>query len=205
MALLFKKEEPHFKLGIWKIEEEADFFEQQITFRSKAVHVGRQLQQLTTRFLLVHLQDDFPIEEIETNQNGKPYLPGQELQFNISHSSELGAAILSESNLVGIDVERINARIVKVKHKYLASAELEAVNGSKDDEQLSYLTKYWAIKEAVYKWWGKGGVDFANDICILPTSLEAEQVEVRFGKKLEIDLVVSCFQLEEHWVAYVVN
>lgn len=205
MALLFKKEEPHFKLGIWKIEEGIDFFENQIPYRSASVHEGRQLQQLATRYLLAHLHDDFPVASIQVIQNGKPFVPNNDLQFNLSHTSELAVAILSKTHHVGIDAERINQRVVKVKHKFLGTAELEGLTGNEEAVYLSYLTKYWAIKEAVYKWWGKGAVDFANDIRIQKNSLLAEQVVVNFGKEHPMDLAVHCFQLEEHWLAYVVK
>jgi phosphopantetheinyl transferase len=205
MALLLKKEEPEFKLGIWKIEEQMNFFADQIPFQSTASHASRQIQQLATRFLLHVLYKDFPYAAIEINEAGKPSIQDNQLQFNLSHTQSLAAAILSNTKSVGIDAEKINSRVLKIQHKFIN--EVEAVNlvGKTESEQISILTKYWTIKEAVYKWWGKGSVDFANDICILSNLHEEEVVKVNFGKEDRILLEVNSFQLDDHWISYVVK
>jgi subtilase family serine protease len=60
------------------------------------------------------------------------------------------------------------------------------------------------LKEAVYKWWGRGGIDFANDILIEPSNLTLENTTVQFAQTGEI-LNVSSVQLEQHWITYLVK
>jgi phosphopantetheinyl transferase len=205
MALLLKKEEPKFKLGIWKIEEQMSFFADQIPFQSTALHASRQTQQLATRYLLSVLKEDFPFAEIQINQAGKPFIADNKLQFNLSHTHSLAVAILSDTKPVGVDAEKINSRVLKIQHKFINEVEAANVVARTEAEQISILTKYWTIKEAVYKWWGKGSVDFANDICIQSNAHGEEVVKVNFKKEDGIALEVNCFQLDEHWITYVVQ
>jgi phosphopantetheinyl transferase len=205
MALLLIKEEPKFKLGIWKIEEQMSFFADQIPFQSSASHESRQIQQQATRYLLNILHENFPFAAIEINEAGKPLIKDSQFEFNLSHTHTLAVAILSEYQKVGVDAEKINSRVLKIQHKFINEVEASNLVGKTEAEQISILTKYWTIKEAVYKWWGKGSVDFANDICILSKSHEEEVVNVNFKKENGIALAVNCFQLEEHWIAYVVQ
>jgi phosphopantetheinyl transferase len=205
MALLLIKEEPEFKLGVWKIEEQMSFFADQIPFQSGATHSSRQIQQFATRYLLNILHKDFPFSAIEMNESGKPSIQNNLLQFNLSHTHNLAAAILSNTKSVGIDAEKINSRVLKIQHKFINEVEAISLEGKEENEKISILTKYWTIKEAVYKWWGNGNVDFAKDICIQSNVQEEGVVKVNFEKQNGIALEVNCFQLDEHWITYVVQ
>lgn len=193
-----------FKLAVWKIEEQASFFEEAIHYEPQAVHAGRRLQQLATRFLLKQLNKDFPIETIVTNESGKPFLPTQDLQFNLTHTTDLAAAIISDLKGVGIDAEKIDQRVLKIEHKFLNIEERESLKALTEIEKISRLTLYWTIKEAVYKWWGRGGIDFANDILIESSNLASENTVVRFAQTGEV-LNLSSFQLHQHWITYLVK
>lgn len=205
MALLLLKEEPEFKLGVWKIEEQMDFFAGPITFQSSSSHASRQIQQLATRYLLNLLHQDFPFSDIEIDEGGKPFIQDSQLNFNLSHTLSLAVVILSHTQSVGIDAEKINSRVLKIQQKFINEVEAANLVGKTEAEQISMLTKYWTIKEAVYKWWGKGSVDFANEICIQSNTNEEEVVKVNFKKENGIALEVNCFQLDDHWISYVVK
>jgi len=204
MGLLMLNETNAFKLAVWKIEEQASFFEETIHYVPQAVHAGRRLQQLATRFLLKQLNKDFPIETIVTNESGKPFLPTQDLQFNLTHTTDLAAVIISDLNGVGIDAEKIDQRVLKIEHKFLNIEERESLKALTEIEKISRLTLYWTIKEAVYKWWGRGGIDFANDILIESSNLALENTVVRFAQTGEV-LKVTSFQLQQHWITYLVK
>ncbi|MFN5375049.1 MAG: 4'-phosphopantetheinyl transferase family protein [Chitinophagaceae bacterium] len=204
MGLLMLNETTAFKLAVWKIEEQASFFEDAIAYAPQSVHPGRRLQQLATRFLLKQLNHDFPIDTIVINESGKPFLPGQELQFNLTHTTDLAAAIISDLKAVGIDAEKIDQRVLKIEHKFLNSEERKSLTSLTEIEKISRLTLYWTIKEAVYKWWGRGAIDFANDILIEPSNLTLENTTVRFAQTGEI-LNVSSVQLDQHWITYLVK
>jgi phosphopantetheinyl transferase len=66
---------------------------------------------------------------------------------------------------VGIDIEKIRDRVVRVKDRFLCQDELESLD---PDSNLEQLHIYWGGKEALYKLSGQPGVDFRNDIHIHP-------------------------------------
>ena len=52
------------KLAIWKIEEEAYFFLEQVPLQREITHPHKRLQHLAGRYLLRFLFPDFPFDEI---------------------------------------------------------------------------------------------------------------------------------------------
>lgn len=112
--------------------------------------------------------------DILYDQYGKPYLADFSYHISISHTSRWAAIVLHATKQVGIDIELIAARVAKVRTKFLSAAENQGVL----PHDYATLTTYWCAKEAVYKWYGKKGVDFANHLKIqalpllpiLPTS-----------------------------------
>ena len=201
--MLMQKATATFSLGVWKIEEEADFFTASIDYHSAATHPARKLQQLATRFLLLQLEPKLPLQEIVVGEAGKPMMLNNDFEFNLSHTPQMAAAIVGKTTPVGIDLEKISDRVLRIQNKFLHPNELRSVEGLVMESQISILTRYWTIKEAVYKWWGKGGVDFANDIVVENESDEFSLI--RFHKEDGILLRVNCLQIDDHWLAYVVQ
>lgn len=205
MGLLLRKEHAGFTLGVWHIEEELSFFTERISYRSMASHSGKQAQQLATRYLLRELDANFPLDEIQIDLGGKPVLPNHQLKFNVSHTSRFAAAIISKDYSVGIDAEKIDERVLKIQHKFLHKDEQVFTDQLMGFQKVELLTKYWTIKEAVFKWWGKGGVDFSNDIKIISNQLDLGKITVQFNKEGGIELSVNAILLEDHWVSFVVK
>ena len=150
------------KLGVWKIEESEDFFLRSLPLQRSITHPHKRLQHLAGRYLLPFLFPDFPHEEIEIADTKKPFLPDEQYHFSISHCGDYAAAIVSSTERVGIDIEMITPRVDKIKHKFLHADELAFVNNQPVDQQISLLTLLWSAKEAMFKWWGSGDVDFSE-------------------------------------------
>ena len=150
------------KLGVWKIEESEDFFLRSVPLQRSIKHPHKRLQHLAGRYLLPFLFPDFPHEEIEIADTKKPFLPDEQYHFSISHCGDYAAAIVSSTERVGIDIEMITPRVDKIKHKFLHADELAFVNNQPVDQQISLLTLLWSAKEAMFKWWGSGDVDFSE-------------------------------------------
>lgn len=190
-------------VGIWKIEEGESFFEGNIDFQPKATNSSKRVQQYASRMILEKLSPGFPLIQIAVKNGGKPHLIGSPVQFNISHTNEYAAAIMSNGKEVGIDIEKIDARICRVMKKFLNANELQSVALLEETEKVSLLTLYWSIKETVYKWWGQGSVDFADHIHILSTHLSNEgTMDVIFIRDTTTLLKVSCKEIEGHWLTY---
>ncbi len=150
------------KLGVWKIEETESFFLQAVPLQRNITHSHKRLQHLAGRYLLPYLFPDFPNDEIEIADTRKPFLPGEKYHFSISHCGDYAAVIVSSNERVGIDIEMITARVERIKYKFLNADELTFVHGYEMHLQIPLLTLLWSAKEAMFKWWGSGDVDFSE-------------------------------------------
>ena len=181
MPLVLSKQNAEISLGLWEITEEPLFFEKAIPYRAVASNPGQQLQQLASRMLLNTLQPSFPFDEIQLNPAGKPFLP-EGIQFSISHTRGFAAGIISPEVPVGIDIEFISPRVIKVEKKFLNLHEYALLDPLSVQDRIVFSSLFWSIKEAVYKCWGNGGVDFAEQIKIQSFSLHDQGIAaVQFG------------------------
>lgn len=171
------------KAAIWKIEEPEDFFLAKVPLQREITHPHKRLQHLAGRYLLPFLFNDFPYNEIEIADTRKPFLPNEQYHFSISHCNNYAAAIVSTNWRVGADVELITPRLEKIKHKFLHPDELSFVDAQLPGQQLQLLSLMWSGKEAIYKWYGDGAVNFSEMLRTFPFQLMQEgQIESVFMK-----------------------
>ena len=214
------------KIGVWHIAEAEDFFLQQVPLQRTITHWHKRLQHLAGRLLLKELYPEFPLEEILIADTKKPFVENKAWHFSISHSGDYAAAMVSKEWRVGVDVEWNNPKIGEISHKFLETGEWEVVSGewAKWDKQLAIgnmqsttfniqhstfninlLTLCWSVKEAVYKWWGIGGVDFKKDIIIKKISGDADQGIVNCLFKNEIELNVHFLHFNDNYLTWVMT
>jgi len=164
------------KLAIWKIEETEQFFDIGAPLHREIKHPHKRLQHLAGRYLLPFLFSDFPNKEIEIADTRRPFLPNEQYHFSISHCGNFASAIVSSNHRVGIDVELITPRLEKIKTKFLHPNELRFVNSQSSLYQLNLLSILWSAKEAMYKWYGEGEVDFKEMMQTFPFAYGNEGV-----------------------------
>jgi phosphopantetheinyl transferase len=195
------------KLGIWKIEEAEEFFLADVPQHRAITHPNKRLQHLAGRYLLKFLFPGFPYEEIVIADTRKPYLPYEQYHFSISHCGNYAAAIVSRKERVGIDIEMPSPKIKKISHKFLNIEEREQfhVAGSWLNNQIdnpatindNRLTVLWCAKEAVYKWWGWGSVDFSDHILLQPFEMNREGIIsatfIRMQRNFDLKLKYKVF------------
>ena len=190
MPLVRSIHNAEISMGLWEITEGHSFFEQASTFRAVATNPGQQLQQLASRMVLKALQPLFPISQIQLNPAGKPFLPEGLPQFSISHTRGFAAAIISPEIPVGIDIEWISPRVLTIAKKFLNPHEHALLAELSEQDRIAFLTLFWSVKETVYKCWGNGGVDFAEQIRIQSFSQQDEGVaNVQFGSSAHLHTV----------------
>ncbi len=186
------------QLAVWKIEESESFFNQKVTLQQQVTHPHKRLQHLAGRYLLPYLYPNFPIELILIADTRKPFLPDESYHFSISHCGDYAAAIVSSTQRVGVDVELVTHRVNKIRHKFLHISELEAWNIEilEEEEKFKTLTLLWSAKEALFKWWGRGEVDFSECMHIESTPLkEKGQLNAVFQKDAFKQKLVLNYQL----------
>ena len=151
------------KLGIWEIEEVENFFLAKVPLQQSITHPHKRLQHLAGRYLLKYLFPDFPYDEILIADTRKPYLPGEQYHFSISHCGDYAAAIVSSTHRVGIDIEIPSPKVQRISHKFIHENEkhwLEPFSFQHRTSNVELQTILWSAKEAIFKWHSLGGIDF---------------------------------------------
>lgn len=208
------------RLGVWKIEEPERFFLSKVPLHRDITHPHKRLQHLAGRYLLQHLYPDFPIQLIQIADTRKPFLEDEAYHFSISHCGDYAAAIVSRVNRVGVDIELVTDKIARIGHKFVSLEEQPVLhkswglNGEEphlDAEPVDHIRKLsllWSSKEAVFKWYGWGEVDFRRHICIrsvVPTTENAFETIVQFKKNEDLFLDLHSRFFEDVCLSYVVT
>jgi phosphopantetheinyl transferase len=198
------------RLGVWKIEETEEFFLGNVPVHRQVTHPHKRLQHLAGRFLLQFLFPDFPYELIQIADTRKPFLPDERYHFSISHCGDYAAAIISKQNRVGIDIEIPVEKIGKVMHKFLSAKEHALFNLIPGTESTDRINSYdeptilWSAKEAVFKWYGNGGVDFRRHIQLQQQHQGSETIDCLFSTT-NTPLTIHYRQFDKLVLAWVVS
>jgi 4'-phosphopantetheinyl transferase len=111
---------------------------------------------------------------------GKPALAGVSgWQFNVSHSRDLAAIVVSRYDAVGIDIELIDAHFPRdeVAPDILARDELSDLAALPAAAQADYFFQLWTLKEALLKAVGGG------------LSLDPRDIRLRLDAALSPELI----------------
>ncbi len=172
------KVDEYSRVGVWKIEEDMDFFQNKLTllpndlvFIDKLKQPQRKLEWFASRWLLRYLIDPTEPIEVESDEFGKQIVKNYFFHISLSHSNDLVAAIISSKQQVGIDIEFIEERIENISKKFMNVSELNSVT---DHSRLKQLYLYWSAKEAIYKHHSKRKLDFKRDMRINPFMIEQD-------------------------------
>lgn len=167
MALFYQHNiNENTRAGIWRIEEPENYFLEKVPVKRDVSHPYKRLQHLAGRYLLPALFEDFPMQEILVADTRKPYLANERYHFSISHCGNFAAAIVSDRQRVGVDIELVTPRILGISDKFLDQSEKAYLQEweTLSKIHLELTTVLWSAKEAIYKWYSKGKVDFSQHI-----------------------------------------
>ena len=198
------------RLGIWKIEENEEFFKGNVPLHRDVTHPHKRLQHLAGRFLLQFLFPDFPYSLIEIADTRKPFLKNEQYHFSISHCGDYAAAIVSRDKRVGIDIEIPVEKIGRIMHKFLSAKEhglFNLVPGAETNATINLYnepTILWSAKEAVFKWYGEGNVDFRRHIQLKKQNEGTETIDCFFSKT-DAELIIHYRKFDELVLAWVIS
>ena len=128
------------------------------------------------------------------NEFGAPELDNDK-HLSISHSNELVTIIISNKK-TGLDIEKISEKALRTASKFVAEKNLIKLNKEK-------ATLIWCIKEAVYKWHQKGGIDFIKDIIIAEFFAKEHGNVTAYFREKELNL--NYLKINNHYLVYVCN
>ena len=144
---------------------------------------------ISSRMLLNEL---LPNNHILYNMYGAPEITTNKF-ISISHSQDLTAIIISKKK-VGLDIEKISTKPVKVASKFIADKDHSPLSKKK-------ATLIWACKEAIYKWHQKGNVNFIADIKILPFIVKNKGELIALFKNEQLTL--NYHKMNDYFLVYV--
>jgi 4'-phosphopantetheinyl transferase EntD len=208
------------KLGIWHIEESESFFLEKVPLKRDVSHPYKRLQHLAGRYLLSYLFPDFPVEEIRIADTRQPFLSSEKYHFSISHCGSYAAAIVSRNSRVGVDIELITPRIQVVARKFLNEEEAHFFNedyasfleqwGLRGRVHQEFLTLIWSAKEAIFKWYGRGELDFKKHMRLEGSlNMEGDWIKLPFvfekGRNIHLGVEGRIFDEKSLTLAWVLT
>jgi len=167
MAVSLVKEIKNSKLALWVLSENFDALyktftdvapKEDIVKVNKFKFEKRKQEWIATRLLVYEISGKY--KTIKYDEYGKPHIEG--VNISISHTKGIVAVIIGDDEL-GIDIEKVSERIIRIAPKFLYSSEISEID---INNQLLQFHAYWCAKETIYKIYGKKVVDFKNNIKI---------------------------------------
>lgn len=196
------------EFAIWEIEDHTlDLFEKlELTELEKekvaSMSLRRKKEWIAARWLIHKLSGRAQRGICLKDEYGKPYLEDSPYKISISHSIDKVAVIASPYN-VGIDIQEIVEKMQRISVKFINNHE------SNWTKNLVDLHLVWGAKEAMYKAWGKKGIDFKADMnvkaplwkdnsCTFSGSLVKKGIHMHFDLKASlIDNFVLVYAIEK--------
>lgn len=117
------------------------------------------------------------------DSSGKPFLSGENAPLiSISYARDTIAIYLSESKIVGIDIEFISTKIQKISSLFIS--DKESMRFPNINNEILHLI--WGAKETVFKLHGGDFEDLKNEVEIIDINIESKQIATlsRFGNQI---------------------
>ena len=172
---------------LWKITEEYHQLFQEVTLKDISLarlegmkSESHQKGFLSVRMLLQYCgYSDF---DLIYDELGKPHLKDGK-HISVSHSFDFAAIALSNES-IGIDIELIKEKVLRIAPRFMEMWHLE--NLSKI-EQMKKATVIWGTKEAIFKIKSEQGISFPDHIFEKDFSLSDKKciAELHFNSIVE--------------------
>jgi len=112
--------------------------------------------------------------EVTHNQYGKPLLVGHQGNISVSHNKEWIIMLYSPARNVGVDIESVQERILRLQERFLQPDEMKEFR-----ENPFWITLAWCAKESVLKCIGFKKISFRRDLRILSIDKNKLQMVVK--------------------------
>ena len=144
------------------------------------------------KLLLAQMYEELTGEEmppIEKAPRGKPYFPGSNLHFSITHTKTTVFCAIADRQ-IGIDAEDLNRKVSPtLAEKILSPAEYAQYTQVPEADRNEALLRFWVLKEAEAKCSGLGLRGYPNHTDFSP---EDPRVQIIDG------CLVAVIEEEDH-------
>lgn len=158
----------------------------------------RQRERMAVRVLLHTLLPDYE-GCINYEISGRPILSNG-YHISISHSNQWAAVALHPHQAVGIDIEELRPKIVRIAERFLSASETNYLSSiiRSDRDRLMRYTVYWAAKEALYKWYAQGELSFRDHLQIRNYNSGTGVIEATLQKgDLSLVFAMHCERIDD--------
>ena len=190
---------PNTDIYLWKITEDFNTLFRQVQLKDvslarleKMKSESHQKGFLAVRMLLQHVgHSDL---DLYYDAFGKPHLNGEK-HISISHSREFSAIVISDKK-IGIDLEKLKDKTLKIAPRYMDISQLEELS---EEEKIVKATIVWGIKETIFKIKNESGISFPEHIFESPFNLEDKKAkaQLKFNNKIE-DYTIVFDSIEDY-------
>lgn len=208
MSLVFyKKLSSESFVAVWQADQDWQRYTDELTVSSQekqaldSMKDFRKKEWLSCRMLLSHCLEKKV--QLVKDENGKPWILGDDNFISISHAQNMAAAIY-HPKAVGIDIQHRKTKIKRIAQKFIYP---DQIVGIPEGQDLDYLHYYWGAKESLFKAYGKNGIDFKKHLQVdkpkLPgskvgiASIHKNEYKAHFNTTLEI--------IQDHYLVYVIQ
>ena len=190
MGLTLLNKQKNYIIGVWEMTESENDLEKEFSKKTlpKFKSTKRQVEFICTRLLLKKINSKL---NISYNQFGAPTINNNQ-NISISHSEKYVAIIISK-NKVGIDIEKISNKSLKVIQKFISKND----NIKVDQKEASLA---WCVKETLFKYHMKGGIDFKKNITIKKIDYNQKKIH---SLLLKSSVILDFQIINDHILVYV--
>jgi 4'-phosphopantetheinyl transferase len=156
---------PEIRVGFWKITESVESLLQMYGGISRDENLSAMAPSRLRHSLAVRLLLDqfYPNEIVVKDAFGKPHLQNNHHFISWSHSGSYAVVVACETHSVGIDIETVSNKILRIEGKFCNAQDKTCIKKTNHSESLLLI---WAAKESLYKLYGKKEVDFKKDMTV---------------------------------------
>ncbi len=130
------------------------------------------------------------------DEHGKSHPMDGYGHVSLSHTKGIAAAIFHKDMPVGIDLDFVREKVVRLGPKFLDACEMNFLKG----DPLLY-TIAWSAKESIFKCQGKRGISLKNNIMLEPFDIGVEVIK---GKVYQSEFSDHHYQVKVNCVGDIV-
>jgi enterobactin synthetase component D len=156
-------------------DQQLDFlsFREKLSFANIS-HPEKKKEWATARLAIYDALEALkvPYPGFFKDEHGKSQSMNGHGYVSLTHTPGFAGAIFHREQPVGIDMDLIREKILKIGFRFLDSSELDFL-----EKDPVHYTMAWSAKESIFKCQGKKGVSFRENILLEPFEKNAKKIK----------------------------